>query len=130
MIANLTPSLYLSGANEVRNIDELKRLGIDAILNVAWEETDPNYKDFLMVKISIHEFEHNPDFFLSMAVTILDNLISNGHTVLVHCHAGAHRGPYVAFRYLAEKERRTIEEIYNELTSKIPWKIIYPFNIK
>lgn len=122
--------MYLSGANEVRNLEELKKLGIDAILNVAYEESDPEYKDFLLVKIGIHEFEVNPPFILSMAVIALDNLIANGRTVLIHCHAGGHRSPYIAFRYLAEKSGRTLDEIYQEIMPTVPWGIVYPHNIR
>lgn len=130
MIAKLTPNLYLSGANEVLKLENLQTLGIDAILNVAYEETDPNYKDLIMVKVGLHEFESNPPFLISMAVIALENLITNGRTVLIHCHAGAHRSPYIAFRYLAEKEKTSLDEVYVKFMPIIPWGIIYPHSIK
>ena len=129
MIAQLTENLFLSGENETQNIDRLKELGINAILNVGYEVTDPIYKDILMVKIGLHEFEPNPNFFKSLAVISLSVLIENGHKVLIHCHAGAHRSPYIAFRYLAEKSGRELNDIYLEMMPKIPWRIVYPHSI-
>lgn len=129
MIAQLTENLFLSGADEVNNVAKLKELGITAILNVGYQVTDPEHKDFLMVKVGLHEFSPNPDFFKSLAVIALSSLIDNGQKVLIHCAAGAHRSPYIAFRYLAEKNGKTIDEIYQEMMPKIPWGIIYPHNI-
>lgn len=130
MIAQLTENLFLSGEDEAHNVTKLKELGIGAILNVGYQVTSPNHKDFLMVKVGLHEFSPNPDFFKSLAVIALANLIENGCKVLIHCHAGAHRSPYIAFRYLAEKNGKTIDEIYQEMMPKVPWAIIYPHNIK
>lgn len=130
MIAKLTPNLYLSGANEVLDYTRLKELGIDAILNVSHNENDPAYSDILSIKIGLNEFTHNPDFFVSMAVLALENLITNGRTVLIHCYAGAHRSPYIAFRYLAEKEHRTLDAVYKEFIPTIPWGIVYPHSLK
>ncbi len=130
MIAQLTDSLFLSGENEAHNVDKLKELGITAILNVGYQVTSPNHKDFLMVKIGLHEFSPNPDFFKSLAVDSLSRLIENGHKVLIHCHAGAHRSPYIAFRYLAEKNNKTLDQVYQEMMPKVPWNIIYPHSIQ
>jgi protein-tyrosine phosphatase len=129
MIAKLSENIYLSGANEVNDIDSLMRHGITAVLNVAYEVSDPHHKDFLMIKIGLREFHPNPDFFKAMAINTLANLIENGHTVLIHCYAGAHRSPYIAFRYLAEKQNRPIEEVYKEIMPNVPWGIINPPNI-
>ena len=130
MIAQLTNNLYLSGENEVLNLDKLRELGINALLNVGYEVTNPIYKDLLTIKIGLHEFQPNPDFLKALAVISLSTLIDNGYKVLVHCHAGAHRSPYIAFRYLAEKNNKTIDEVYCEMKPKIPWGIVYPFSIK
>ena len=130
MIAQLTEQLFLSGENEIHDVDKLKEFGITAILNVGYQVTSPNYKDFLMVKIGLHEFSSNPDFFKSLAVDILSRLIDNKQKVLIHCHAGAHRSPYIAFRYLAEKNNKTLDEVYQEMIPKVPWGIVYPHNIQ
>ncbi|MEK6881265.1 MAG: dual specificity protein phosphatase family protein [Nanoarchaeota archaeon] len=130
MIAQLTENLFLSGKDEVLDMEKLKEFNITAILNVAYQVNDPEYKDFLMVKIGLHEFSPNPDFFKDLAIIVLSTLIDNGYKVLVHCHAGAHRSPYIAFRYLAEKQNKTIDQIYQEMMPKIPWGIIYPHQIK
>lgn len=130
MIAKLTENLFLSGESEAHNIDKLKELGITAILNVGYQVTSPNHKDFLMVKVGLHEFDPNPDFFKRLAVKVLDSLIKNGNKVLIHCHAGAHRSPYIAFRYLAEKNNKTLDEVYREMMPLVPWNIIYPHSIK
>ena len=130
MIAQLTENLLLSGENEADNVDVFKILGVTAILNVGYEVPSRNHKDFLTVKVGIHEFEENPEFMKFLAIYALSKLIDNGNKVLVHCHAGAHRSPYIAFSYLAEKQNKTIDEIYQEMLPKIPWGVVYPPNIK
>lgn len=130
MIAKLDENLYLSGENIVKEPEKLKRAGITAILNVGYQVTDPNYKEFLMIKIGLREFSPNPDFFKNLAVTTLAQLIENGQTVLIHCHAGAHRSPYIACRYLAEKNKKTLDDVYREIIPKVPWDIIYPHKIE
>lgn len=130
MIAKLLSNLYLSGANEVHNVEELKRLGITAVLNVAYEVSDPHHKDFVMVKIGLHEFKENPAFLKNMAIEAIRKLIDHDHTVLIHCYAGAHRSPFIAFSYIAEVTGDSLDEVYKDILPGIPWGVVYPHSIK
>jgi len=126
MIAQLTDNLFLSGENEAHNVDKLKEFGITAIVNVGYEVTSPNHKDFLMIKIGLKEFQPNPEIAKHLIIITLRSLIHNGHKVLIHCHAGAHRSPFIAFSYLADIQLKTLDDVYQEFMPKVPWGIIYP----
>lgn len=131
MIKKFTKRIYVSGADEVLKKEELQRLGINAILNVAWEVDDPVYAqtDFVMVKVGLTDNDQNPSWLKNLAILNLRSLLDNGKTVLVHCGAGFSRSPYVAIRYIAETENRTIESVYKEFMSTYPLQIgISPLN--
>lgn len=122
MIKKFLPNLFVSGRDEVYQKEELQRLGINAILNVAWEVDDPQYapQDFLMLKIGLLDSSENPGWLKDMAAITLQNLLENDKTVLVHCMAGASRSAYFAIRYISEKEHRTMEALYNEYIATFP----------
>lgn len=122
MIKKIAPNIFISGANEIHNKEELKGLGITAILNVAWEVNDPEYspEDFKMVKVGLLDSSNNPDWLKSLAIIAFGSLVENGEIVLIHCLHGASRSPYIALRYLAEKEKRAIENLYDEFMPQFP----------
>lgn len=122
MIKKFLPNLFVSGRDEVYQKEELQRLGITAILNVAWEVDDPQYRpeEFLQVKIGMTDDTKNPDWLKSLVMITLNSLLDNGHTVLVHCMAGASRSAYFATRYVSEKEHRSMDAVYNEMIATFP----------
>ena len=130
MICKISKNIYISGMGEVDEIAKLKELGINAILNVAYEVTDSIREpgDFMMVKIGLMDSPGNPDFMKSLAVIALSDMLHAGRTVLVHCAHGASRSPYIVFRYLAETEHRAIEAVYAEFLPIYPHMFLSPLN--
>ena len=98
-----------------RDIDLLaQKEGVTAVLNLQtdeditslaldWDAIVSHYKqaDIQLQRIPIHDF--NPESLqehLPAAVEQLARLLQEGHTVFVHCNAGAGRSPSIIVAYL------------------------------
>ena len=55
-----------------------------------------------------------------IVLNTLEELISNKETVLVHCAAGMSRSAWVIAKYLSNKEKKSLDEIYIELKKIMP----------
>jgi atypical dual specificity phosphatase len=64
--------------------------------------------------------EADLDASLSKAVMAVDELLSEGHTVLLHCNAGYNRAPTVAIAYLCEHEKMPLATAVEHLKSRRP----------
>ncbi len=128
MINRIRHNLFLSGQDEVQNLERLKVLGITAVLNVADNSLDPYYRatTVLMVKVGLEDNELNDPKAKDLAVAVLRYLLNAGYSVLVHCVAGASRSPYIVARYLAETEGRPVEEVLAELRTLRPEAFLKP----
>jgi len=112
----ILPELYVGTYPEgFRDIEKLKRFcGITAVLNLQtdedlrengldWSSLENRYGE-LSVKIRrvpIRDFDYEDQRrVLPEAVRTLAKLLASGHTVYLHCNAGAARSPLVAMAYL------------------------------
>ncbi len=106
---NLFVGSCLLGAEEA---EELRRLGVTAILSlqteedmgergVQWEEKAASAAKLAFRNLPVRDFD-SMDLRrkLSECVVALDRMLKAGHTVFLHCTAGTERSPTVAAAYL------------------------------
>jgi protein-tyrosine phosphatase len=119
------PCLYLGSCPCcINDVDELKQLGVTAVLNVQTDE-DFNYWGIDWGSVESHyaaagiELRRHPirDFEptdlarnLPTCVRALDELLRAGHTVYVHCSAGINRSPSAVIAYLHWVQGRSLTD--------------------
>ncbi len=90
-------NIYVGNSNDARDIDNLRRLGIRSVVNVAKDLEDPWFHgDHRCYKIPLLDGAGNEVYRYKMALQIMITLLKAGEKVLLHCHAGASRSPAVA----------------------------------
>jgi len=101
-ISQVAPNLYVGGQHRQRGLSRMRKLGISAVVNVR-EESDDGARGlgldhYLWVETaddappSLKELEDGAHF--------IEQQISKGHGVYIHCAAGVGRAPTAAAAYL------------------------------
>ncbi len=98
----VTDDIWLGSLEDAQNLERLEMANIQAILNVAPHYNTPVHEGIVLFKAGIFEDsrETNPVF---EAVEILDMLVAKYGPVLVHCHAGVNRSPFIVTLWLVIK---------------------------
>ncbi len=117
-------NIYL-GHEYDAHMDACRINKITASLNVANDLNDLNdpiypVHKLITVKVGLSDDKNNSPEMISLAVSILRNLLDQGHTVLIHCRAGMSRSPHILALYLAELENRTFDDVWKEIQSLRP----------
>jgi protein-tyrosine phosphatase len=115
-VSAILPNLFVgSYPRSTEDIDRLKRdFGVTAVLNVQtkedmaywgvnWYRLEPYYQEagIAVQRVPVRDFD--PDDLrrqLPKCVEALDELLTQGHTVYVHCNMGVNRSPSIAIAYL------------------------------
>jgi protein-tyrosine phosphatase len=120
-MTRIRPNIYL-GHEYDAHMDSINSHRITAVLNVADDLNDPLYPVFkvVTVKIGLSDDSNNTSDMIDLSVSVLRNLIDQGHRVLIHCRAGMSRSPHILALYLSEIESRDYEDIWKELQSFRP----------
>lgn len=123
----ITEHIWLGNSQDARNVDALRASGITSILNCA-EDLPPalGWKEGIThFHVGLRDDSNHSSRYRA-ACCVLEALVDEGKSVLVHCHEGRSRSPYVVALYLAPlkfdwqmeraiafiKERRPIVEIH------------------
>lgn len=121
----IEPRLYVGTCpRETTDIDDLKRLGVTAVLNVqtdddlafwgvSWDDLVARYDELGIEVRRVPVRDFDPESLrlgLPECVRVLDELLGDGHTVYVHCSAGINRSPSVVIAYLHWIEGRPLDE--------------------
>ncbi len=109
--SKITDNIYQGGETCSENKDNLKKLGVTHILvaSIVLEEHFPN--DFVYLKINVID-DVNEDIFkyFDNIYKFVDDCISNGGKILIHCAAGISRSTTCTCVYLIKKLKITVEE--------------------
>jgi protein-tyrosine phosphatase len=126
-MTKILDNLYVAGLEETFK-DEALKLQVSHFLNVASElmincRVDHEYK-----KIGIKDDDINSDIrcILFDCINWIDDIISNGGSVCVHCLEGKSRSVCVCIAYLCCKQKWDFYEAYELIKLQRPCIDIFP----
>ena len=103
--------LWLGHAGDCRDIQRLADVGIEAVMQLAAEESLANLlPEMLVFRIPLVDGSGNPPVRLRLAVEVVANLLEHRVATLVCCSAGASRSPAIAACAVAIAEKRPPNE--------------------
>lgn len=123
-IVQIMPNLYLGTINAAHNIEVLKKHNVRSIVNCTNNEDFLQYfenKSKYRLDIEDNKEESNMLLFTDKildAVRFIDNQISLGKNVLVHCYWGLMRSPTVIGAYLIMKYHMNTEDVIKFIQEK------------
>ncbi|XP_036392799.1 dual specificity protein phosphatase 14-like [Megalops cyprinoides] len=111
-VSQITPTLFLSGADAALNKALLSRRGITLIINVTVELPCAEHQGVECLRVPVSDRPHAQlgEHFESMADCIRGN--RTGST-LVHCAAGMSRSPALVMAYLMRYEGVTLRQAHD-----------------
>ncbi|XP_036410619.1 dual specificity protein phosphatase 18 [Megalops cyprinoides] len=118
-VSQITPSLFLSGADAALNKPLLSRKGITLIINATLEHSCPVYRGVQCLRVPVADLPHSRlgDHFDRVAERIHKN--RTGGT-LVHCAAGMSRSPALVMAYLMRYKGVTLREAHHWVQDSRP----------
>ena len=103
-MTKITSNIWIGNSHDALHEKEvLKREGITAILNCAWDlknEMLSHTDGFVMAQCGLSDDGLNSVYAAQSAILQLANLVEKEHKVLVHCHMGRSRSVLVVIYYL------------------------------
>ncbi|XP_012494981.1 PREDICTED: dual specificity protein phosphatase 12 [Propithecus coquereli] len=121
----VSPGLYLGGAEAVAKPHQLRAAGISAVLTVDSEE--PSFKlgaeieDLWRCFVpALDKPETDLLSHLDRCVSFIRQAHADDRAVLVHCHAGLSRSVAIVTAFLMKNDLLTFEEAYGELQTIKP----------
>ncbi|ESO85755.1 hypothetical protein LOTGIDRAFT_167725 [Lottia gigantea] len=115
-ISQITDQLYLSGLGGVTKEDNLKKLNIKVVLNLAVELSSLKYnnQDITVRYVSLQDnSKENILPYLSELVDYIHFVITRGDNIVVHCVGGVSRSATVVIAYLIKIHSMSLREAYN-----------------
>ncbi|XP_030631779.1 dual specificity protein phosphatase 14 [Chanos chanos] len=119
-LSQITPTLFLSGADASLNQALVTRKGITLIVNVTLSHTCPVYPGVECVRVAVSDLPSARigDHFDRVAARIHNN--RSGGT-LVHCAAGMSRSPALIMAYLMKYKGVTLRQAHNWVLESRPY---------
>ena len=101
-ISRVTPNLYVGGQHRQRGLSEMRKLGITAVVNMREESDDGPRGLGLDHYLWVETTDDTPPTHKELAdgARFIEQQISEGHSVYIHCAAGVGRAPTMAAAYL------------------------------
>lgn len=111
-LSPVVPRLYVSGKNVARQLTELRKAGVTAIVNAT--PTLPNHfesEGILYKRIAVDDTPQDDlSAHFEAAATFIQEARSAGRSVLVHCQAGVSRSVSLVAAYLVRHENMSLLE--------------------
>ncbi|XP_073778871.1 dual specificity protein phosphatase 18 isoform X3 [Danio rerio] len=119
-ISQITPTLFLSGADASMNQALMTRKGITLIVNVTLSHTCPVYPGVECIRVAVSDLPNARlgDHFDHVSARIHNN--RPGGT-LVHCAAGMSRSPAVIMAYLMKYKGVTLRQAHKWVKDSRPY---------
>ena len=115
----IIPSLYLSSSKIASDLTELKKYNIKSIINVTSDI--PNYfeEDIEYLRIAIDDkITEDIDKYFDITYKFINEQITKGNSVLVHCQAGISRSATIIISYLMLRNKQTYSHVLDYIRSK------------
>ena len=119
----ISPNLYLGSGFNSYDLDNLKKLNINVIINVTREmksfyldNLKLNYYQFAIRDDGIEEI----DSILEESYETISAHLASNDTILVHCYMGASRSASVIINYLMRDKRMDYQQAYQMVKAKRP----------
>lgn len=118
-VSQITPTLFLSGADGALNQALLARKGITLIINVTLSHACPVYPGVECVRVPVSDLPHARlgDHFDRVAARIQGN---RGGGTLVHCAVGLSRSPALVMAYLMKHKGLTLRQAHGRVQENRP----------
>ncbi|XP_063076290.1 dual specificity protein phosphatase 18 [Engraulis encrasicolus] len=118
-VSQITPSLFLSGADAALNQALLTRKGITLIINVTLSHACPTYPGVECVRVPVPDLPSARlgDHFERVAARIHGN---RGGGTLVHCAVGFSRSPTLVIAYLMKHKGLTLRQAHGQVQESRP----------
>ncbi|MBN3296685.1 dual specificity protein phosphatase 14 [Amia ocellicauda] len=118
--SQITPSLFLSGADAALNQALVSSKGITLIINATLAHTCPAYRGVECLRVPVSDMPHARlgDHFERVALRIHNN---RAGSTLVHCAAGMSRSPALVMAYLMRYKGVTLREAHEWVRGSRPY---------
>ena len=129
MIDHIYNSIYQSGRTALLHMDEVRELGIRAVLRLdhkpffsfppaQWAE------DFTLLHLPFNDGEGVPPGYFERAMGFVHEQITAGNRILIHCQMGVSRATTMTMAYLIEYEGMSLPQAFACVKHSRP--IVYP----
>ncbi|XP_062412491.1 dual specificity protein phosphatase 18 [Sardina pilchardus] len=118
-VSQITPTLFLSGADAALNQAFVTRKGITLIINVTLSHACPVYPGVECVRVPVSDLPQARlgDHFERVAARIQGN---RGGGTLVHCAVGLSRSPALVMAYLMKHKGLTLRQAHGRVRESRP----------
>jgi len=115
-VHKITPSLFIGDVASSCNLEELKKLGITHILSAILGAVEQFPGEFVYKNVSIRDMESEDIYpHLSESIDYMDDAITSGGKVFVHCICGVSRSATLIAAYLIKKGKITAEKAITQI---------------
>jgi predicted protein tyrosine phosphatase len=125
-INRICNGIFIGNKRAASDVKHLKKLGITHIVNCAGElkhitlKYDENKFNWIWLQMYDCEYSGNVTKHIEPAVKFIDDAVSNGHKVFVHCAAGISRSCSIVVAYLMYKHGKTYDDAYRDVKNMRP----------
>ncbi len=119
--------LWLGHAHDTRGLSHLLDLGIEAVVDLAIEETPPKLtRELVYCRFPLNDGAGNPPLILRAAVETVCSLLAKGVLTFVFCGAGMSRSPCNVAAALALHNGVDQDQTLQELVAGQPHDVSPP----
>lgn len=119
--------LWLGHAHDARDLSRLLDLGIEAIVDLAIEETPPKMtRELVYCRFPLNDGAGNPPLILRAAVETVCSLLAKSIPTFVYCGAGMSRSPCVVAAAIALHNDMAPDRMLEELIAGQPHDVSPP----
>ncbi|MEL6106398.1 MAG: dual specificity protein phosphatase [Planctomycetota bacterium] len=120
----LPKRLWIANAIEARDARMLFDLGIEAVVDVAYEEAPARLpRQLIYCRFPLNDGGGNPSSTLRLAVRIVTELVENAVPTAVACSAGMSRSPLIAAFAASQLVGESADDILKDLAQWRPLQL-------
>lgn len=121
-VHRIIDNLYLSSITALENVERARALDIRAVLrldNLKRERRNwPS--DFRLLDMPVHDGTALPSDVIHDGVRFIEQHISTGQAILVHCHAGVSRSAALVMAYLLQHKQMSLPNAFYYIIQRRP----------